>query len=335
MNSDEGDDPDLRAAIAASLREFGGSKHSSVPSGRKRNVVDLTGDSDLDDDELLPPGSSSPKAESLVGSETDVEGEVEEPKMRCGNNSPLLVGSETDVEEEVEEPKRTDRAPSLIGSDTDAEQGPPKEITERAQSLIESKETHEDIGGSEDEDLKKAIQLSMQEYTEGENEQGQDSTDTKNGAEEASSAQPVGMLGLDRKQMEQERLARLAKRKAAEPDVIPATKVPRIDDAMAEATAPRQGQPSETPGVIFPNGTVKKTWVEGYRRVGDDIKIEEVFQSADLELAVLSSYIWDLEWILSKMDDTMTQIVMMVPGSTKERNQVSAVDADGMQNSRG
>jgi hypothetical protein len=53
--------------------------------------------------------------------------------------------------------------------------------------------------------------------------------------------------------------------------------------------AKRPGAPIPS-GIQYPNGVVKKTWAFGYDRQGDDIKIEEVLQKSDLELAVLSAF---------------------------------------------
>lgn len=55
---------------------------------------------------------------------------------------------------------------------------------------------------------------------------------------------------------------------------------------------------------------MKRTWVRGYPRTGDDIKIEEVLQKDKLLLAMLSSYQWDDEWILSKVDATKTKLLL-------------------------
>jgi hypothetical protein len=55
---------------------------------------------------------------------------------------------------------------------------------------------------------------------------------------------------------------------------------------------------------------VKKTWAYGYPRE-DDIKIEEVFQKADLELAVLSAFQVEPEWVESKLNQT-TKIIWFV-----------------------
>ncbi|RDL35212.1 uncharacterized protein BP5553_07143 [Venustampulla echinocandica] len=55
--------------------------------------------------------------------------------------------------------------------------------------------------------------------------------------------------------------------------------------------------------IQYPDGVVKKTWAYGYPRKGNDIKIEEVLQKSDLELAVLSAFQVDPEWVQTKLDD--------------------------------
>jgi len=72
------------------------------------------------------------------------------------------------------------------------------------------------------------------------------------------------------------------------------------------------------PGIHFPDGAVRKTWVYGSPRQ-DDIKIEEVLQKDDLELAVLSAYQWDDEWILRKINMRKTKIICVVQAETEEQ----------------
>jgi hypothetical protein len=79
----------------------------------------------------------------------------------------------------------------------------------------------------------------------------------------------------------------------------------------------RQQMNMLAPGIHFPNGTVKKTWAYGYPRQ-DDIKIEEVLQKDDLELAVLSAYQWDEEWILSKLNMRKTKVICVVQAKTEQ-----------------
>ncbi|TVY28988.1 Tyrosyl-DNA phosphodiesterase [Lachnellula hyalina] len=68
---------------------------------------------------------------------------------------------------------------------------------------------------------------------------------------------------------------------------------------------------ASTPGIQYPDGAIKKTWVYGCPRQGDDIKIEEVFQKKDLELAVLSSFQIDPAWVEAKLD-SKTKIIWVL-----------------------
>ncbi|KAI0603242.1 phospholipase D/nuclease [Biscogniauxia sp. FL1348] len=130
-----------------------------------------------------------------------------------------------------------------------------------------------------------------------------------------ASSNSLAALGLDRKKMEEERLARIAKRKApsSEQESQDRRQRVKLDEgpniASAATTKPSRGLP-------FPKGVVKKTWARGYPRQ-DDIKIEEVFQKDDLQLAVLSSYQWDEEWMLSKLDIKRTKLVCVAFASSE------------------
>ncbi|KAG7290499.1 hypothetical protein NEMBOFW57_000501 [Staphylotrichum longicolle] len=152
---------------------------------------------------------------------------------------------------------------------------------------------------------------------------------TKPAPLEPAPASSLSALGLDRKKMEEERLARLSKRKAAQledaqPPSRPAQR-PRTDEIptkkeIAVAAEPKaaflapasEPTPASTsPRLPFPQGVVKKTWAYGQPRQGDDIKIEEVLQKQQLELAVLSSYQWDEEWLLRRIDLARTKLILI------------------------
>ncbi|PLB41146.1 uncharacterized protein BDW47DRAFT_75683 [Aspergillus candidus] len=276
MDAGDQEDQELREAIAASLEDGRNSNH--VVSHGPQQVVDLTAESD---DEVVP---IFPKSQSLVGSETDDE-----------------AGQEK--------------------SDYD------------------------------DEDLRRAIELSVQEESDVQITQSSrvdrtsehsippSSKEPENPSNDQQHSTPTGILGLDRKQMEQERLARFAKRKAErsastderdvkhpridsppKPQKISSKDVPVYDTAGKpdgssqdiSGKTQQNPQPSLSPSVQFPMGTVKKTWAFSCRRMGDDIKIEEVFQKSDLELAVLSSFMWDMEWLFSKLDTRKTRLLLMM-----------------------
>lgn len=157
----------------------------------------------------------------------------------------------------------------------------------------------------------------------------------------------VGILGIDRKKMEEERLARLnRKRKASSTPGSPALKhaaiVMKCEDVPAGAAVPGPNPRANAPRVSgnetinigtsshpmplpsaplqFPKGAVKKTWAFGYDRTGDDIKFEEVVQKSDLELAVLSSYMWNVDWMFSKFDIKTTRFLLIM--GEKEEDKV-------------
>ncbi|KAL6885362.1 phospholipase D/nuclease [Trichoderma longibrachiatum] len=148
-------------------------------------------------------------------------------------------------------------------------------------------------------------------------------------------AQPQSQFqlgALDRRAMEQERLERLAKQKRS-----PANEDNDTDDDVVEIPPPKRQATTSTSvakgkeskmtksmpapasaslaapnsSLPYPNGTVKRTWARGLARTGDDITIEEVFQKDQLELALLSSFQWDEEWMLSKLDISKTKLLLL------------------------
>jgi hypothetical protein len=74
---------------------------------------------------------------------------------------------------------------------------------------------------------------------------------------------------------------------------IPGTKGPQHLHGKAQSRA------VDGSGIQYLDGIVKKTWALGYDRRGDDIKIEEVLQKNDLQLAVLSSFQIDADCMSS------------------------------------
>jgi hypothetical protein len=186
----------------------------------------------------------------------------------------------------------------------------------------------------------------------------------------APSTSLFSAFGMDRKKMEEERLARLHKRKVSQVDVsdgddvqLPSRPVQRAkisgegppsssekEKAMGPkgtpssatlSSAPKRTVPKDPPSssilptnpgatksaapkaaapasssrsplvLPFPRGVIKKTWAYQQPRKGDDIKIEEVLQKQDLQLAVVSSFQWDEHWMLSKIDITRTKLVLV------------------------
>lgn len=163
----------------------------------------------------------------------------------------------------------------------------------------------------------------------------------------------TSMLGLDRKAMEQERLAR--KRKASispPPRKVPRYRKPDPDpqsvatitstpestqsnhgaaDNSNQATNSRLPSPTR---LAFPTGAVKKTFVFGHARTSTDIKIEEVLQSPTLTLAVLSSFQWDVEWLLRKLDTHRTHLVFVMQAKDESTKQQYTEETADMPNLR-
>ncbi|KAJ5109826.1 tyrosyl-DNA phosphodiesterase-domain-containing protein [Penicillium argentinense] len=331
MPPDDLYDPMVAAAIKASLEDTQaptGSASQSSPQAQNlqsrssaKPVVDLTNDSDNDSDLQVV----FPKSNSMVGSETDAD------------------------------------------------------------------------ASEDDDDLKQAIALSLDTSTSPVNEsrkslQGTPQNQgTKSESSPHNTASGQGFLGLDRKQMEQERLLRLNKRKADSQETSPSqppaksvkahempgssattvssasvpgpssrpanqptvdgtdirassldiefvsSKKATSDTPMADYSRQHTSMPQSVPrsgtGIQWALGTVKKTRLSNSPRKPNDISIEEVLQREDLEIAVLSSFLWQYEWVLSKLDTNRTLIRFVVHAETEQQMELEAESA-GISNLR-
>lgn len=205
-------------------------------------------------------------------------------------------------------------------------------------------------GDDEEEALRQAIAMSLGDSINV-NEDSAPSTDTKTtrsspgpSGRTSSSATSMFALGLDRRKMEEERLARLKKRKAetnfaahGQDKGLPPARRPKLSNVQP-ADKPRVPQsalpitpsslnPNTTNGngnkgvsgmsrlsatarLPYPKGKVLRTWAHGSPRQ-DDIRIEEVLQKDDLELAVLSSFQWDEKWLMAKLHLKQTKVLLI------------------------
>ena len=82
-----------------------------------------------------------------------------------------------------------------------------------------------------------------------------------------------------------------------------------------EVISYRSQQNLKSAGIQYPQGTVKKTWVRGCPRKGDDISIEEVLQKDDLDLAVLSAFQVDPPWLEAKLKPN-TKVIWILQAKT-------------------
>ena len=312
----------LEAAIAASLEEFqkhnreSSSQPSASPKDKSKAAQDASG---------IPPNSISEDSSRITGPAKTPHQPKGTPKNTMSPPSKSRVvdlTNDSDSDSDVKDLFPTSK--SVIRSETD-------------------EDATNDVGDDEsDEDLKQAILMSLEgakHDAEVSHLQGPASPLGPLESFHAASPEipkPQGIFGMDRKQMEEERLARLAKRKAGNspPRGQPAPKASRIIDTRPPMTSqipssqkppkplvrsspavkhPATGvQATARPVLQFPLGAVKKTQLAYAPRTGDDITIEEVFQREDLNVAVLSSFLWDIEWLFSKFDTKKTKFILMM-----------------------
>lgn len=199
----------------------------------------------------------------------------------------------------------------------------------------------DELNGGDDDDvaLRRAIAMSLGQDLPEEGG-GPSDVDRSENASQAgkvpvtaamSATNSMAAMGLDRKRMEEERLARSRKRKA-DPGNPPApTRQRLLDDSSTGLTRPSvqmtapslnsmsrnahqvsTAQPKASPSGLLPyaKGTVLRTWARGHPRE-NDITIEEIFQKDELDLAVLSSFQWDEDWLVSKLDMRRTKVLLI------------------------
>ncbi|KAJ5778930.1 hypothetical protein N7457_006650 [Penicillium paradoxum] len=232
------------------------------------------------------------------------------------------------------------------------------QVFPKSKSVVSS-ETED---GNDDEQLQRALAMSM--------ESGENARPGNLISAPASLDAPVscGVLSsMNRKQMEDERIARNAKRKledtAATPSVQPSRKLPRTEPVLIRRPVPPLDKrpsfpqaepvpPSEVCRQVssnassvsirptsrsvpqWPLGAVKKTAIAGFPRSGNDITIEEVIQRDDLELGVFSSFLWDLEWFFTKINTQSSRILLIMQANDQETQESYRRDAAPMKNLR-
>jgi len=163
----------------------------------------------------------------------------------------------------------------------------------------------------QDEDLRLAMALSVQE--------SEDATATDKPAEAASDLsgsivnKSQSLAGLDRKKMEQERLARLGKRKR---DSSPDQSSKQISKVSSiRATEISSSVPEQTKNVVLqhPRGAIKRTFARMYPRT-DDITIDELLEAPSLNIAVISSFMWEQQWLESKLNPLKVKQIWVMNG---------------------
>ncbi|KAL9033040.1 MAG: hypothetical protein Q9214_007700, partial [Letrouitia sp. 1 TL-2023] len=229
-----------------------------------------------------------------------------------------------------------------------------------------------------DEDIKRAIQLSLESSSSqteathmaisqvssrsvidlvSDEEAGPDSATQKSDVHAKSPSVELpprskGILGLNRKAMELERLARKRKASTSPPQSQKAARQygessvrqqhqlgknarPSPSELLEDRSSPLMGKEMSTltSRIQFPNGAIKKTWALGHERV-NDIKLEEVLQRDSLQLAVFSSFQWDVDWLFRKINAKTTQIVFVMGIKEDEAKRQYKEDSASIPNLR-
>lgn len=206
------------------------------------------------------------------------------------------------------------------------------------------------MSDSDDEDLEKAIALSLADQS-AEEIRSKPSVHNKTTISNGISCTNGRSNGADtttdflrlRKIMEEERLARQAARvpkrnRSITPPPLRNQKVARLDNDIVSSSAPAVLQPidhsldpAKVKDLSYPRGIVKKTWALNYERTGGDVKIEEVLERSTLRTAVLSGFQWDSEWLQTKLDYPRTKLIYVMQGKTEESRRLLRQDVKGAE----
>jgi hypothetical protein len=160
-------------------------------------------------------------------------------------------------------------------------------------------------------------------------------TNAQEPSKSSTDSQPfTGLQHLNRKQMEEERLARVNLKRRAEGEAQSERLVNRVKrrESPLKAVTPTGPVPSERSKELpksrnddisklseghdlqYPQGAIRRTFSAVHPRDGD-IKIEEVLLKDQLKIGVFSSFMWDMDWLISKLNvrDSRFWMAMMAP----------------------
>lgn len=167
-----------------------------------------------------------------------------------------------------------------------------------------------DSDSDEDEDMRRAIELSLQDPNTMNDEAAHTAKSTENSA--VVDHTMFDGISLNRKEMEEARLNRLGKRRRN------SNESGAEEPAMKRST-PQQTERGDSLQARYPQGIIRRTWTRGCTKTSDDITIEEIFEKEHLQLALLSSFQWDDEWLLSKLNVSKTRVLLLAFAASEEQ----------------
>ncbi len=323
MDASGSDDEDLKTAIAMSKQQI-----TSSPQNKAKIVIDLVSDDDDDgDDDLNAPVTArrltevqTVKTEEQRGSQNSAhsESKITAISLRPASSQAISAASISPQGEKIKEEHVSQSSTPSI--QIQAKIGNPQKSQPSASSSV--------LGGMNRKQMEEERIARAERRKKLEEEKK-----PKTSAESKKRKDPYSPPRQDhsKRQKEPEAPVNLTSM-LHHPDVMsfPDTKsneteavTPSTSTAQQTARVPQvlsykeQIQTVGASGMQYPDGVVKKTWVNGCPRVGDDIKIEEVLQKDDLELALLSSYLIDPEWVMSKIGEK-TKVIMVLHSKDEE-----------------
>lgn len=205
----------------------------------------------------------------------------------------------------------------------------------------------------EDSDRKKAIALSLQQDSNPRISKPAISSHNMQEADTKNKAGIDGLLGLDRKAMEAERLARLKRKRensisnARPVSPPPVRRVVNSVEGIAvtprniskPATNTRSHETTATADsddpvkqTTYPEGKVFRTFASGYPDK-DTITFSDLIAPATtLKSALLSSYIWDFDWLFPHFNTKSTRFLLVMHAKYPTQRQSIESDFAGIPN---
>lgn len=323
QSSDE--DDDLNKAIALSLQD---SNQLSSPAPKQPAVIDLISDDDTDTDDLdqpvvvhkdlprsVPKGSAVSKNEIKLEDSLVIRPQVQSPEIKHANRQAAAKPvNQTELSKVSDVKQPTAMMSGLGGLDR-------KKMEEERLARAEKRKALSSLPENSDAaepPLKRATLGSGLKPSGVSDRPSTDRPVSKNRAEKSDTKVALHPTQVETtarflipSQLMNSEPAMLADIERFTPGLDGTRKLEEAKRTKAPEIQPPKDEKARTGSRIqYPRGVVKQTWAFGFPRSGD-IKIEEVLQKNDLDLAVLSSFQWDQEWILSKLNMARTKLILV------------------------
>jgi hypothetical protein len=321
----DSDDEDIKRAIALSLQANSSPPAISTPAA----VIDLTS-SDDDDDLDAPVHTKSSISSKQPPRKHDhrisvVELSDDEPKAivikdegQTASVAPSSIKSQAPVSDSASKPQPLSSSSAMLGLDRKQ-----MEAMRLARAQQKKQREEEQLSALNDSRKRKASISDAHPGTQdGRQVKAKFWEPTQTTQQDTADHKPIFRSALASGSRTKD--ASLTQASHSLPLREPFSAASQPSEPATKLTAPdvlsfNQQQALQASGVQFPDGVIKRTWVKGCPRE-DDIKIEEIFQKDDLELAVLSTFQVEPDWVSEKLLDK-TKVIWVL--QAKDEREVS------------